>query len=143
MCPQPAAVVEEVSSQSLGSSLSGVASAAAAAVAAATSGSQVEDLHCQQQQQQSRLAATTDWSEADGKQSGDSSPTIGSSASASSAKQRRSRTSFNQQQIDILEREFRNTTYPDVATRERLANLTKLSESRVQVSASLLRATCA
>lgn len=55
-------------------------------------------------------------------------------AEAAGAKQRRSRTSFTGPQIELMEREFQRGNYPDVATRERLAQLTRLSESRVQVS---------
>lgn len=78
-----------------------------------------------------------DSDQSDGKRSGDSSPTVGSSSSSSaaSAKQRRSRTSFTSEQLEILERGFRVGSYPDVQTRERLAKLAKLNESRVQVSA--------
>lgn len=64
---------------------------------------------------------------------GDSSPTI----SSASTKHRRSRTSFTSAQIEILEREFRNCQYPDMQKREDLAKLTKLTESRVQVSGTL------
>jgi hypothetical protein len=49
-------------------------------------------------------------------------------------KQRRSRTSFTSEQIEILEQHYRDSTYPNVPTRERIARLTKLSESRIQVS---------
>ena len=47
---------------------------------------------------------------------------------------RRSRTSFNQEQLEHLEKEFERSHYPDLKTREELSEKTTLSEARIQVS---------
>jgi hypothetical protein len=46
---------------------------------------------------------------------------------------RRCRTSFETEQLELLEQAFEKTHYPDLRTREELSERTGLSEARIQV----------
>jgi Homeodomain len=60
-----------------------------------------------------------------------------SSADDDSTQFRRCRTSFETEQLELLEEAFTRTHYPDLRTREELSERSGLSEARIQVTSKL------
>lgn len=60
-------------------------------------------------------------------------------SNVSSSKKRRHRTAFTAAQLEVLEKVFQDTHYPDVHARDQLASCTQLSDGRVQVGAEAQR----
>ncbi len=52
---------------------------------------------------------------------------------STTSNERRYRSSFDAEQIEILEKTFSHTPYPDVTTRERLSQRLNIEENRIQV----------
>lgn len=61
-----------------------------------------------------------------------SSPSLGLTTGETSRK-RRTRTAFNQKQLQLLEGSFERSQYPDLMTRRHLSQMTELQEARIQV----------
>ncbi|XP_053131339.1 homeobox protein SEBOX [Hemicordylus capensis] len=57
----------------------------------------------------------------------------GGAAAAAAGPRKRKRTTFSRGQLSELERVFAALPYPDIGTRERLAELTQLPEAKIQV----------
>lgn len=53
------------------------------------------------------------------------------------ANARRYRSSFNAEQVQILEQTFLHTPYPDVTTRDRLSRELNIEENRIQVYSTI------
>lgn len=58
----------------------------------------------------------------------------GGGSCAAAGPRKRKRTTFSRGQLSELERVFAALPYPDIGTRERLAELTQLPEAKIQVS---------
>ena len=67
-------------------------------------------------------------------QEGPSEIVASKSCNQITAETRRFRTTFEQNQLDILESMFESTQYPDAYMREEIAAKTGLSEAKVQVT---------
>eukprot|EP00794_Sanderia_malayensis_P007594 gene7594-8434_t len=92
----------------------------------------------QQQQQQFQMQSNTPTMQ---NVSSSSAAAAGNNSNSNSKRQtRKNRVNFNTEQLDILEKAFAMTSYPDATKREEIAKMADLPETRVQVWFSNRRA---